>query len=331
VYQHLLSKFNEAEIKVTAVQAANFIQVIQPAYPPEEPGSSWPKLAVLAFAGSLGLGVMLAFLLQYISDFRTMDLAAPEESGQKTPSRKRTKKVTKSQGVTEQEKDRKTPLRVQIALDIWERLKKRFRGKNSSQHEDEMSPSDPDAEQEAPAVQDQHASKETETKAKNKTKTEAETVTEAKPDEGTKAGTEAETEKHKKNEVKTQGSNEQNDDQKVPSYGDAFLELQKRFRSIFRGKNSPHEHGDEVPPSDPDTEQEAPAVQDQHASKETETKAKNKTKTEAEVVTEAKPDEEAEAETESEDEAVTEAQIEAEIESEAEETESTTETEPKAA
>lgn len=65
-YQHLLAKYNEADLKVTAVQAANFIQVIKPAYAPLGSDSSWPKLAVLALAGSLGLGVVLAFLLQYL-------------------------------------------------------------------------------------------------------------------------------------------------------------------------------------------------------------------------------------------------------------------------
>lgn len=69
-YEHLLDKYSEAQLKVTAVQAANFIQVIKPASAPTEPESSWPKLAVLALAGSLGLGVMLAFLLQYISGFK---------------------------------------------------------------------------------------------------------------------------------------------------------------------------------------------------------------------------------------------------------------------
>jgi len=65
-YQHLLSKYGEAEVKVTAVQAANFIQIIKPGYAPTAPDSNWPMLAVLALAGSLGLGVVLAFLFEYI-------------------------------------------------------------------------------------------------------------------------------------------------------------------------------------------------------------------------------------------------------------------------
>jgi len=70
VYQHLLGKYSEAELKVTAVQAANFIQVIKPAYVPTQSESSWPKLALLALAGSLGMGVMLAFILQYMYSFK---------------------------------------------------------------------------------------------------------------------------------------------------------------------------------------------------------------------------------------------------------------------
>lgn len=87
-YQHLQSKYSEAELKVTAVQAANFIQVIKPAYEPVGPESSWPKLAVLTLAGSLGLGVTLAFLLQYISSFKAEGVTDPEDD-HKAPSRKK--------------------------------------------------------------------------------------------------------------------------------------------------------------------------------------------------------------------------------------------------
>jgi len=75
VYQHLLGKYSEAELKVTAVQAANFIQVIKPAYVPTKSESSWPKLAVFALVGSLGMGVMLAFILQYIYSFKLTNVA----------------------------------------------------------------------------------------------------------------------------------------------------------------------------------------------------------------------------------------------------------------
>ncbi len=88
-YQHLLSKYGEAEVKVTAVQAANFIQVIKPGYAPAEPDSNWPMLAALALIGSLGLGVVLAFLFQYIYPyvpaFQTAQGAAPAGK-QQTPA-----------------------------------------------------------------------------------------------------------------------------------------------------------------------------------------------------------------------------------------------------
>ncbi len=83
-YQHLLAKYSEAELKVTAVQAANFIQIIKPAYAPTAAESSWPKLAVLALVGSLGLSVVLAFLLQYISGFKAVDVIVPVNA-QKAP------------------------------------------------------------------------------------------------------------------------------------------------------------------------------------------------------------------------------------------------------
>ncbi len=93
VYQHLLSKYSEAALKVIAVQAANFIQVIKPASAPTASESSWPKLAVLVLAGSLGLGVMLAFLLEYISGFKTAGVAVTE-SEQETPARKHAGRVS---------------------------------------------------------------------------------------------------------------------------------------------------------------------------------------------------------------------------------------------
>lgn len=84
-HEHLLSKYGEAELKIVAVQAANFIQVIKPGEAPTESESSWPKLAVLILVGSLGLGVVTAFFLEYISSSTVMREGAPESkhSGQK--------------------------------------------------------------------------------------------------------------------------------------------------------------------------------------------------------------------------------------------------------
>lgn len=65
LYERLLSKYNEAQFRVDAVQAANFIQVVKPAYNANRSDVGWVKLALLALVGSLGLGVTLVFLLQY--------------------------------------------------------------------------------------------------------------------------------------------------------------------------------------------------------------------------------------------------------------------------
>lgn len=86
IYQRLLGKYNEAKLKVNAVQAANFIQVVKPATVPAASESNWPRLALLALAGSLGLGMTLAFLLQYLFSFKTAGGKVPV-SDPKTPLR----------------------------------------------------------------------------------------------------------------------------------------------------------------------------------------------------------------------------------------------------
>jgi uncharacterized protein involved in exopolysaccharide biosynthesis len=70
-YQHVQDKYTEAELKANVVQAASFIQIIEPAQAPPQPVSDLKKLLVLGLAGSLGSGVLLAFLFEYISGFET--------------------------------------------------------------------------------------------------------------------------------------------------------------------------------------------------------------------------------------------------------------------
>jgi uncharacterized protein involved in exopolysaccharide biosynthesis len=65
-YQRLLDKYAEADLKVNVAKAASFIQIVEPAQPPTQPLPGWPTVA-LAVAGSLGLGVLSAFLLDYVS------------------------------------------------------------------------------------------------------------------------------------------------------------------------------------------------------------------------------------------------------------------------
>ena len=170
-YQHLLSKYSEAELKVTAVQAANFIQVIKPAYAPAESDSNWSTMAVLALVGSLGLGVMLAILLQYIYGFKTVGEAEtvsekPESSPRKrrkkateskraevsekpeSPSRKRRKKAAEGDLSEVTESGQKTLLRGDIAQSLWKRIRGLFHRNGSASHEDQLSSENLDDEQE---------------------------------------------------------------------------------------------------------------------------------------------------------------------------------------
>lgn len=66
-YQHILTKYTEAELKAAVVRAANFIQVVEPAVEPAEPIDNTLKFMALGILGSLGFGVILAFLLDYLT------------------------------------------------------------------------------------------------------------------------------------------------------------------------------------------------------------------------------------------------------------------------
>jgi uncharacterized protein involved in exopolysaccharide biosynthesis len=161
VYQHLLGKYNEAELKVIAVQAANFIQVIKPAYAPVGSESAWPKWAMLAFAGSLGLGVMLAFLLHYLSSFNATTVTVPV-SDDKMPSRRRRKTATQSQVSNAPVTDHNTLSLEHTGRELWKRLKNIFRRNDaSSERAGLVLSTDPNAEQEPMAMQGQHAAAET--------------------------------------------------------------------------------------------------------------------------------------------------------------------------
>jgi uncharacterized protein involved in exopolysaccharide biosynthesis len=131
VYQHLLGKYSEAVLKVTAVQAANFIQVIKPAYVPTRSESGWLRLAVLALAGSLGIGVMLAFILQYLYSFKlpnspvsTHNQIAPADVDRKTQTQAQVYEVPWKAG--------KTSSRRQLDRELWTRLANSLRWNGSS-------------------------------------------------------------------------------------------------------------------------------------------------------------------------------------------------------
>lgn len=80
-YELVLAKFNEASLKANTVQDATFIQVIQVAELPEFPDSNPLKLLVFGLVGSLGFSALLAFVLEYLRDFRTAvtSVATPEK------------------------------------------------------------------------------------------------------------------------------------------------------------------------------------------------------------------------------------------------------------
>lgn len=67
-YQLLLNKYTEALLKAESARTANYIQVVEPAIAPTQPAPR--KLSVLlglAMVGSLGVGIGLAFLLEYLT------------------------------------------------------------------------------------------------------------------------------------------------------------------------------------------------------------------------------------------------------------------------
>jgi uncharacterized protein involved in exopolysaccharide biosynthesis len=161
VYQDLLDKYSQAELTATGVQAANFIQVIKPAYAPTEFESNWPKLAMLALAGSLGLGVMLAFLLQYLYSFKPAIVTAPV-SDHKTPLRGRRKTVTQNQVSKVPESDHITPSLRYAVREIWKRLRNVFHRTNPSNERADLASSPTlGTEQEPVPGQDQQVATET--------------------------------------------------------------------------------------------------------------------------------------------------------------------------
>lgn len=66
-YQALLEKSSEAESKANIARGANFITVAAPATVPTEPIDNATRLMLFAIIGSLGLGVLLAFMLEYLT------------------------------------------------------------------------------------------------------------------------------------------------------------------------------------------------------------------------------------------------------------------------
>lgn len=81
-YSYILNKYTEAELTAAAVKAANFIQIVEPAQPPTGPASDATMLLLLTIASSVGGGVLLAFLLEYISAAVDDSISLDEGDGQ---------------------------------------------------------------------------------------------------------------------------------------------------------------------------------------------------------------------------------------------------------
>lgn len=64
-YQHLLEKYTEASLKEGLAKAVSFVQVVNPAQPPLSPIDNTTQIFMLTIAGSLGVAILLAFLLEY--------------------------------------------------------------------------------------------------------------------------------------------------------------------------------------------------------------------------------------------------------------------------
>jgi uncharacterized protein involved in exopolysaccharide biosynthesis len=88
-YQLINEKYEEAQLKVLTAQAANFIQIILPASTPSETETDIVRSLVIPLAGTMGLAIILVFLLEYLlglSERRTKSLPstksdAPVASG----------------------------------------------------------------------------------------------------------------------------------------------------------------------------------------------------------------------------------------------------------
>lgn len=70
-YSFLVSKFNEARLKVSQAQNLGFIQIVDPASKPSAPAQSkLAKVALVAGVVSILAGVILAFALEFIDSLR---------------------------------------------------------------------------------------------------------------------------------------------------------------------------------------------------------------------------------------------------------------------
>lgn len=76
--RHVSDRYAEAELRGRVIQAASFMQRVEEAHPPEGPRSRGAGLLMLAAVGSLGVGIVLAVLVDF--------LFAPPVTGSARPS-----------------------------------------------------------------------------------------------------------------------------------------------------------------------------------------------------------------------------------------------------
>jgi len=70
-YNFLADKENEAQLKQTQATNVSFIQIIEPARMPDRPAASGtPKMLMVGTIVSLIGGVILAFILEFLSTLR---------------------------------------------------------------------------------------------------------------------------------------------------------------------------------------------------------------------------------------------------------------------
>lgn len=75
----LLNRYTEANLKEVLGRKVNFIQIVTPASPPAEPVSGALQTLILSIVGSLGLGLVLAFLLDYLLGYNKAPLQRSEQ------------------------------------------------------------------------------------------------------------------------------------------------------------------------------------------------------------------------------------------------------------
>jgi uncharacterized protein involved in exopolysaccharide biosynthesis len=98
-YQHMKEKHDEAQLKVIAVQAANFIQILSPAKVPPASDPDLLRTLVIPLVGTFGFAILMAFLLEYLlglSERRTRSLPSARGEVPLSPSYRAGHKPTNS-------------------------------------------------------------------------------------------------------------------------------------------------------------------------------------------------------------------------------------------